>query len=135
MKSFTKFTGTANQELLAVAKLISYDVYKTYMYPGASSSQILKITRVSVVAFGLMMGVLAIILISLGVTLDFVYLFMGIAIGGAAAPIYFCVNWDKATATGAIAGSVTGVSLSLWAFERWAPHVILQAPFAACSHG
>jgi hypothetical protein len=59
-------------------------------------------------AFGLCMGVLAIILNAIGVTLGFVYLFMGIAIGGAVAPIYCCVNWDKASAAGAIAGSIAG---------------------------
>lgn len=111
MRSYVELTrrlGTANQELLAVATLISYDVYKTYIRPGATGAQILRVTRICMLAFGLCMGVLAIILNAIGVTLGFVYLFMGIAIGGAVAPIYFCVNWDKASATGAIAGSVSG---------------------------
>ena len=48
------------------------------------------------------MGVLAIILFKIGLSLGWVYLFMGIAIGGAVAPIYSALVWSKATAAGAI---------------------------------
>jgi Na+/proline symporter len=102
---------TAQQELIAVSKIISYDLYKTYINIKATDVQILKVTRIAILCFGLFMGLLGIILSTFGVTLEFVYLFMGIAIGGAAAPIYFCLNWDKASAKGAIAGVIAGTSL------------------------
>jgi hypothetical protein len=55
------------------------------------------------------MGVLAIVLFEIGLSLGWVYLFMGIAIGGAVAPIYFCLTWSKASATGAIVGAISGL--------------------------
>lgn len=101
-------TSTLNQELMAVSKLISYDFYRTYRKPNATGTQILKVTRVTMIVFGLLMGVFAILLTRVGVTLEFVYYFMGIAIGGAVPPIYFCVNWNKASSKGAISGAIAG---------------------------
>ena len=101
-------SGTLNQELMAVSKLISYDFYRTYRKPNATGTQILKVTRVTMIVFGLLMGVFAILLTRVGVTLEFVYYFMGIAIGGAVPPIYYCVNWNKASSKGAISGAIAG---------------------------
>ncbi len=97
---------------MAVAKIISYDYYRTYKNSAATGTQILKVTRLTVLSFGLLMGLLAIILTFAGVTLEFTYYFMGIAIGGAVPPIYFCVNWNKASSNGAISGAITGPSPS-----------------------
>ena len=102
-------TSTANSELIAVSSLISYDIYRTYINPKATGDQIKRISRYGIVGFGLFMGVLAIILFEIGLSLGWVYLFMGIAIGGAVAPIYFCLTWSKASATGAIVGAISGL--------------------------
>ena len=62
------------------------------------------------------MGVLAIILFEIGLSLGWVYLFMGIAIGGAVAPIYMALVWSKASAVGAITGAFSGLGLGLIAW-------------------
>ncbi|KAI8110954.1 hypothetical protein M9434_004528 [Picochlorum sp. BPE23] len=102
-------TSTANSELIAVSALISYDLYRTYINPKATGEQIKRMSRWGIIGFGLFMGVLAIILFEIGLSLGWVYLFMGIAIGGAVAPIYFCLTWSKASATGAIVGAISGL--------------------------
>lgn len=56
----------------------------------------------------MLMGVLAIVLFEIGLSLGWVYLFMGIAIGGAVAPIYMALVWSKASAVGAITGAISG---------------------------
>lgn len=117
-------TSTANSELIAVSSLISYDIYRTYINPNATGDQIKKVSRWGIIGFGLFMGVLAIVLFEIGLSLGWVYLFMGIAIGGAVAPIYFCLTWSKASATGAIVGSVSGLISGL---VCWL--VIAQAKF------
>lgn len=106
-------TSTANSELIAVSSLISYDIYRAYINPKATGSQIVKISRAGIVCFGIFMGVLAIILFEIGLNLGWVYLFMGIAIGGAVAPIYFCLTWKKASAVGAITGAISGLCSGL----------------------
>ena len=109
-------TSTANSELIAVASLFSYDIYRAYINPKATGPQIIMISRVMIVAFGLFMGCLAIILFEIGLSLGWVYLFMGIAIGGAVFPIYACLTWKKASATGAIVGAIIG---TICGFITW----------------
>ena len=106
-------TSTANSELVAVSSLIAYDVYRTYYNPKATGKDIIRVSRISIVTFGVLMGVLAIILFEIGLSLGWVYLFMGIAIGGAVAPIYLCLTWSKANATGAITGAICGLCAGL----------------------
>ena len=88
----------------------------TYINPKATGKDIIRVSRFVIVGFGLLMGVLAIILFKIGLSLGWVYLFMGIAIGGAVAPIYMCLVWSKASATGAIAGALIGTVLG---FIAW----------------
>lgn len=76
----------------------------------------MKVMRLTMMSFGMFMGVFAIILNSIGVTLEFVYLFMGIAIGSAVPPLYLCVNWNKASSSGAVAGAIAGADAALSAF-------------------
>ena len=63
--------------------------------------------------FGLGMGVLAGILLGMGLSLGFVYLAMGILIGSAVIPIALTITWSKTTKAGAVAGALIGVMLSL----------------------
>lgn len=106
-------TSTANSELVAVSSLIAYDIYRTYINPNATGKDIIRVSRIGIVCFGLFMGVLAIILFEIGLSLGWVYLFMGIAIGGAVFPIYACLTWSKASAAGAITGTITGTICGL----------------------
>ena len=54
------------------------------------------------------MGVLAVILNKVGVSLGWMYLAMGIIIGSAVIPVAFLLLWRKANAKGAIVGTITG---------------------------
>ena len=106
-------TSTANSELIAVSSLIAYDLYRTYINPKANGAQIIKVSRMGIVGFGIFSGILAIILFEIGLSLGWVYLFMGIAIGGAVFPIYACLTWEKANATGAMVGAISGTCAGL----------------------
>merc|ERR1719504_486725 len=105
---FMAITSTGSAEQIAVSSLIAYDIYKKYINPKATGEQILKVSRIAILGFGLFMGVLSIILFELGLSLGFVYLMMGIFIGSAVMPVAFVLTWKDASATGAIAGAVIG---------------------------
>lgn len=45
----------------------------------------------------------------IGLSLGWVYLFMGVLVGSAVPPIAFCITWDKISAAGAISGAVSGL--------------------------
>jgi len=110
---FMAVTSAGSAELIAVSSLITYDVYRTYSNPAATGKQLLKVSRTVIVIFGLGMGVLAGILLGMGLSLGFVYLAMGILIGSAVIPIALTITWSKTTKAGAVAGALIGVCLSL----------------------
>ena len=110
---FMAVTSAGSAELIAVSSLITYDVYRTYKNPAATGKQLLKVSRTVIVIFGLGMGVLAGILLGMGLSLGFVYLAMGILIGSAVIPIALTITWSKTTRAGAVAGALVGVCLSL----------------------
>uniref|UniRef100_A0A383W3Q7 Urea active transporter n=1 Tax=Tetradesmus obliquus TaxID=3088 RepID=A0A383W3Q7_TETOB len=102
-------TATANSEQLAVASLIAYDVYRTYVNPKATGKQMVFVSRVMVCVYAVLSGILAIVLMKIGLSLGWVYLFMGIMIGSAVMPIAFSITWKNCSAAGAVTGAIGGL--------------------------
>lgn len=110
---FMAIVSTGSAESIAVSSLVAYDIYREYFNPEATGKQILFVSRVVVVVFGLIMGVFAIILQEIGLNLGWVYLFMGIIIGPAVIPLWNLLTWDKASGKGAIIAAWSGLALSI----------------------
>lgn len=106
-------TSAGSSELVAVSSLCTYDVYRTYINPDANGKQILNISRGVMLGFGCFMGVLAVMLNIVGVSLGWMYLAMGVLIGSAVLPIAFLLLWRKANAIGAMAGTIIGCILGI----------------------
>lgn len=70
-------TATANSEQLAVASLFAYDVYRTYFNPKATGKQLVFVSRIMVCVYAVLSGVLAIVLMFIGLNLGWVYLVRG----------------------------------------------------------
>nr|XP_043629401.1 urea-proton symporter DUR3 [Erigeron canadensis] len=110
---FMAVTSAGSSELIAVSSLCTYDIYRTYINPDATGKQILRVSRAVVFSFGCLMGILAVILNKVGVSLGWMYLAMGVFIGSAVMPIAFMLLWRKANAFGAILGTVVGCILGI----------------------
>ena len=93
--------------------MIAYDVYREYINPNATGAQILLVSRVVIVVFGLVMGSFSIALAEIGLNLGWVYLFMGIVIGSAVVPLWNLMTWKKASGTGAVIAAWAGLVLAL----------------------
>ncbi len=110
---FTAVTAAGSSQLVSVSSLITYDVFRTYLKPSATGRELIRISRFTILTFGIGMGILASILFQFGVSLQYVYLMMGILIGSAVAPISLGILWKKtnryAATTAAIAGLACGV--------------------------
>jgi SSS family transporter len=114
---FMAITSTGSAEGIAVSSLVAYDIYRTYINPQATGKQILMVSRVVILVFGLSMGGLSCILNQIeGINLGWVYNFMGIVIGSAVVPLWYCLTWDKASGPGAVIAAWTGQILAviLW---------------------
>mmetsp|Transcript_7788 Transcript_7788/g.9906 ORF Transcript_7788/g.9906 Transcript_7788/m.9906 type:complete len:323 (-) Transcript_7788:152-1120(-) len=110
---FMAIVSTGSAESIAVSSLVAYDIYREYFNPEATGKQILFVSRIVIVVFGLLMGILSIFLDWLGLNLGWVYLFMGCVIGSAVIPLWNLMTWDKASAKGAIIAAWGGFILAI----------------------
>lgn len=110
---FMAIVSTGSAESIAVSSLVAYDIYREYINPEATGAQILKVSRIVIVVFGLFMGCFSIALFEIGLNLGWVYLFMGIIIGSAVVPLWNMMTWSKASGTGAVVAAWSGLILAL----------------------
>lgn len=113
---FMAVTSTGAAEQIAVSSLVAYDVYAPLMRrmgkPVTGKSVVL-VSRIAIIVFGLLTGVLGIALNAIGVSLGWVYLGMGVIIGSAVAPVAFAISWSKCSGAGAVAGAIGGLVLAI----------------------
>ena len=109
---FTAVTSAGCAELVAVSSLVTYDVYRSYMKPSATGRELMRISRLSIIIFGLCMGLLALILFHIGINLQYVYLMMGILIGSDVVPILLSLLWKSTNRLAAIMGSIIGIIMA-----------------------
>lgn len=113
---FMAVTSTGAAEQIAVSSLVAYDVYAPIMRrmgKPVTGSSVVVVSRIAVIAFGLLTGVFGIALNAIGLRLGWVYLGMGVIIGSAVAPVAFAISWSKCSGTGAIAGAIGGLALAI----------------------
>ncbi|PCH38961.1 Na+/solute symporter [Wolfiporia cocos MD-104 SS10] len=105
---FLAVTSATSAELIAVSAILTYDVYKKYINPKATEDQILRVSHAMVVLFAIVMGFLGLIFYYIGISMGWLYDFMGVVLGSAVVPIALCVTWKRANKWGCIGGAVTG---------------------------
>lgn len=110
---FMAIVSTGSAESIAVSSLVSYDIYRQYINPDATGADILKVSRIVIVLFGLFMGCFSIALSEMGLNLGWVYLFMGVVIGSAVVPLWNLMTWDKASGKGAVIAAWGGLFLAI----------------------
>lgn len=110
---FMAVTSAGSAELIAVSSLFTYDIYRTYKNPNATGKQLVRVSRITIVGFGLGMGGLAVILLGMGLSLGFVYLAMGILIGSAVIPIALTILWRRTNKVAATTGAVVGLFIAV----------------------
>jgi hypothetical protein len=121
---FMAITSTGSAECIAVSSLWAYDGYRRYINPAATGKQILMHSRVVVCVWALCMACFSLILNEIGVSLGWVYNFMGIMIGSAVPPIAAVLTVGKISSTGAMAGAGGGM---ICAIIAWLAQAASQA--------
>lgn len=116
---FMAVTSCASAELIAVSSILTFDIFKTYIKPHATPKQLILVAHCMIGVWGVVMAVFAIIWNVIGIDLGWLFLVMGLLIGGAVFPVAFAVTWLKQTKAGAISGAVVGLiaGLTAWLVE------------------
>jgi len=110
---FMAVTSTGSAEQIAVASLVAYDIYRHYVNPKATGQQIINVSRWVILGYGILSGILAVILLLIGLNLGWVYLAMGVIIGSAVFPISLSLTWSKCSSTAAVCGAFGGQWLGI----------------------
>ncbi|KAI4176956.1 MAG: hypothetical protein LQ343_000813 [Gyalolechia ehrenbergii] len=113
---FMAVTSCASAELIAVSSILTFDIYKTYIKPSATPDRLIFIAHVMICVFGFTMAIFACIWNAIGIDLGWLFLVMGLLIGGAVFPAAFAITWKGQTKAGALAGAITGLCAGLLAW-------------------
>lgn len=113
---FMAVTSCASAELIAVSSLLTFDVYKAYLKPTASPKSLIFVSHVCICIFGFTMAIFAVIWNAIGIDLGWLFLTMGLIIGGAVFPVAFAVTWSGQSTAGAISGALSGLAAGLIAW-------------------
>lgn len=113
---FMAVTSSSSSELIAVSSILTFDIYKTYIKPTASPDQLIFVSHVMICVFGVVMAGFASIWNAVGINLGWLFLVMGLIIGGAVFPAAFTVTWKGQTRLGAVSGCLVGLAAGLTAW-------------------
>ncbi|KAG0088958.1 hypothetical protein BGZ93_002427 [Podila epicladia] len=113
---FMAVTSAASAELIAVSSICTFDVYRAYINPMATGKQLIRVSHAVVAGFGIIMGVLAVILKEAGIDLGYLYSLMGVLISSAVMPVTFTLLWKKQNVTAACVAPIGGLVISITAW-------------------
>ncbi|KAL1394185.1 solute symporter family transporter [Phyllosticta capitalensis] len=113
---FMAVTSCASAELIAVSSIMTFDIYKTYLKPRATPENLIFVSHVCICLFGLIMAIFAVIWEQIGIDLGWLYLVMGLIIGGGVFPAAFAITWDRQTRMGCVLGGVVGFAAGIIAW-------------------
>ncbi|CAM1503489.1 Fc.00g010800.m01.CDS01 [Cosmosporella sp. VM-42] len=109
-------TSSSSSELIAVSSILTSDIYKSCIRPKATPQQLIFISHVMICVFAAVMVTFACIWNAVGINLGWLFLVVGLIIGGAISPAPFTVTWKGQTRLGAISGCLVGLTAGVTAW-------------------
>ncbi|RDW79313.1 sodium:solute symporter family protein [Aspergillus mulundensis] len=113
---FMAVTSSASSQLIAVSSILTFDIYKTYIKPSATPQQLIFVSHIMICVFGVVMACVACLWNGIGIDLGWLFLVMGLLVGGAVFPAAFTILWKGQTKLGAISGAIGGLAAGLIAW-------------------
>ncbi|ODV88439.1 hypothetical protein CANCADRAFT_146491 [Tortispora caseinolytica NRRL Y-17796] len=113
---FMAVTSAASSELIAVSTICTYDIYQTYINPRASGKKLIAAAHVAVVVYGVALSSFAVGLYYGGVSMGWLYLFMGVIISSGVFPAVCTLMWKGQNIYAACLSPPMGLACSLTAW-------------------
>lgn len=113
---FMAVTSAMSAELIAVSTIFTYDVYRTYVDPKASGKTLIFTSHITVIVFAYVLAGFAIGLYYAGISMGWLYEFMGIIIGGGVLPAALTL---LSTKQNKIAATYTPILATAFAILSW----------------
>ncbi|CAN9213510.1 unnamed protein product [Alternaria alternata] len=110
---FMAVTSAFSAQLIAVSSILTYDIYATYINPGASGRRLVYTSHVCVCGFGLVMAAFSTGLWYAGISMGWLYVFMGVIISSAVIPATLTLMWKGQNKWAATLSPVLGLCCSI----------------------
>lgn len=110
---FMAMTSAFSAELVSASSIWTYDIYRCYLNPNASSKQLIYMTHGAVIVFTLAMCGFSVGLYYAGISLGWLFNFMGLILGAGVIPVCLCVFWDNFSIWGASIAPPLGTALGI----------------------
>ncbi|OAP56027.1 solute symporter family transporter [Fonsecaea erecta] len=114
---FMAVTSAASAELIAVSSLWTFDVYKLYINPSASSSKLVKQAHYGIVAYALLLSAFCCALSASGIDITWILTVGGVLVGGGGIPLGLIVLFPERMSTAAAIGApliASPLGLTAW---------------------
>jgi urea-proton symporter len=106
-------SAAGSAELNAIASLFVYDIYRTYFNPFLTGDEVKFYSRLSIITTGSIMGACSVLVQNLNISLNWIYLFMGVCISSGVVPLTCCIYSKYTKARAAIVGTLGGQLLAI----------------------
>ncbi|EEU34692.1 uncharacterized protein NECHADRAFT_70607 [Fusarium vanettenii 77-13-4] len=113
---FMAVTSATSAQLIAVSSIFTYDVYQTYINPRASGNRLIAVSHSSVIAYGTIMAGFSVGLHYAGISMGWLYLWMGVMISAAVIPATLTLLWTRQNWIAAACSPVLGLVCALIAW-------------------
>ena len=113
---FMAVTSAASAEIIAVSSILTFDVYRTYINKAATAEQMVFVEHTTIAGYAIFMGGAASVLNAIGLSLGWLYLWMGCVIGGGVVPLALTICWSKTSKAGATWSPLIGLGAGLTAW-------------------
>ncbi|KUI54468.1 Urea active transporter [Cytospora mali] len=113
---FMAVTSATSAELIAVSSLITFDVYKTYIKPTATSDQLVRMSHMGIIIFSVILASFCCILNAVSIDLTWILTVLGVIVGGASIPVGLILLWEPMSSVAAMVSPWVGTGLGLVAW-------------------
>ncbi|EST08814.2 Sodium/solute symporter [Kalmanozyma brasiliensis GHG001] len=106
---FLAVTSASSAQQVAVASVLTFDVYKPYVRPQASKREIFIMSHAGVVIWAIVMALFGTIFHYVGISLGWLYLAQGIIISPAVVPIFCGLCFKRTNKMACLVGMAVGL--------------------------
>ncbi|BAO39398.2 hypothetical protein KLMA_30103 [Kluyveromyces marxianus DMKU3-1042] len=109
-------TSTVSAQMIAVSSIISFDIYRQYFNSSATNSQLIKVSHIGVIFFGLFSAGFTVMLHYVGVDMTWMGYFTSMINCPGVVPLTLAILWDRQTKLAAIVSPIVGciAGLAVW---------------------
>lgn len=113
---FMAVTSSTSAESIAASSLMTFDIYKAYFKPKATTRQLLWASIGGLVFYGLFLAAISCIFHKIGISLGFLVKIFGCLMGGGSFPMASIVLWDRTSTLAAQVSPILALCCGLIAW-------------------